>query len=113
MAASGLRNSQDSCPVFMSAQASNELLHASTDVQNQLSPTSRRDGLLRALLLLLSDNLTRVEFNKHCPVGFHFFERHSQAEIVEKEELKLEVVQFYKRQSTDLVPCQCRLSLTV
>lgn len=60
-------------------------------------------------MLLLGDNLTCVELNQHGPVRFHFLKRHSQAKIVQKEELELEVVQFYKWQSTDLYDVSCGL----
>lgn len=52
--------------------------------------------------LLLGNNLTGVEFDKHGAVSLDFLDRHGQSEVIEEKELKLQVIEFLQRQSTDL-----------
>lgn len=54
------------------------------------------------LLLLLRDDLSSVELDKHRSVGFQFFHRNRQTEIVQQQELQLKVVEFNQRKSPHL-----------
>jgi hypothetical protein len=44
--------------------------------------------------LLLGDNLASVEFDEHRAVCFDFFDRYRKSEVVEKQELQFQVVEF-------------------
>ena len=50
----------------------------------------------------LGDNFPRVELHQHRGVCLEIFDGNSEAEIIEKEELELEVVQFGERETTNL-----------
>lgn len=54
------------------------------------------------LCLLLSDDLASVELDEHGAVSFDLFNGHGKAEVVQKQELKFEVVELWKRKATDL-----------
>lgn len=52
--------------------------------------------------LLLSDNLSCIEFDQHCAIGLQLFYGNAQSKVVKKEELKFEVVKFCQWQAADL-----------
>lgn len=53
---------------------------------NRDSANGRR-VLLSLLLLLLGDNLPRVEFHQHGAVGLELFDRDGESKVVEQQEL--------------------------
>ena len=44
--------------------------------------------------LLLSNNLASIKFDEHCAVCFEFFDWDRQSEVIQKEELKLQMIEF-------------------
>ena len=52
--------------------------------------------------LLLRNDLSRVELDKHGAVCFQFFHGHTQPKVVEKKELELEVIELGQWQAANL-----------
>ena len=42
----------------------------------------------------LRNNFSRIELNQHSAIGLKFFDRDRKAEVVEKEELKFEMIEL-------------------
>ena len=53
--------------------------------------------------LLLGDDLASIKFDEHRAVSFDLFDRHTEPEVVQKQELQFQVVEFGEWQSADLV----------
>lgn len=52
--------------------------------------------------LLLRHDFPGIELNQHSPVRLNFLDRDAQSEIVQKQELQLEMVQFGKWKAANL-----------
>ena len=52
--------------------------------------------------LLLGYDLTCVKFDEHRAVGLDFLHWYGQSEVVQKEKLEFEVVEFWKWQAANL-----------
>ena len=51
----------------------------------------------------MCNHLARIELDEHGRISFEVFHRHSEAKVVEDEELYLEVVEFGERETADLI----------
>lgn len=54
------------------------------------------------LLLLLRDHLTRIELYQHGTIGFKLLHGDREPKVVQKKELKLEMIELYEREASDL-----------
>lgn len=55
----------------------------------------------RVAVILLCD-FSGIELDQHRSVRFHLFQGDRQAEVVQEQELKLEVIEFNERKTTNL-----------
>ena len=53
-------------------------------------------------LLLLGENLARVEVHQHRAVRLEFLDGDGEAEIIEEEELQLQMIELEQREASDL-----------
>lgn len=63
---------------------------------------ANRAGETSVLLLPLGHNLSCVEFYEHCAIRLQFFDGNGQSEVVQKEELKFQVVQLHQWKTANL-----------
>lgn len=54
------------------------------------------------LLLLLSNDLSCVECDQHTAVSLELFNRDGKTEVVEKQELKFQMIQLHQGEASDL-----------
>lgn len=51
---------------------------------------------------MLFDYLSCIEFDQHSSVGLHLLKRHSQAEVVEQQELQFQMIKLHQWEPTNL-----------
>lgn len=72
--------------------------HSCSALSRALAQRPVHVRLLRLLLrLLLRNDFACVEFDEHGAISFYLLDRHRQAEVVQQEELKLEMIELWER----------------
>ena len=59
-------------------------------------------AVVRMVPRLLSHDLLGVEFNKHAAIRLEFIDRNEELKVVEKEELKLQMVELHEGEAANL-----------
>ena len=77
--------------------------HGSDTVLGTFAKAASLHGFGR---FLLSNDFPGVELDKHGSIRLDLLDGHRQAEVIQEQELKLQVVKLGQRQSSDLLECQ-------